>query len=95
MSFGDTVNDCQALLDGCEGDSGGLKHALGDAYSLIWANGSNEGWGHHSYDTIYRATDGRVIHASCGGCSCYGTGDWSYETSEQEAMRMVPEDKRP
>lgn len=94
MSFGEKLTDCEALLDYCDGDVAGLKAALGESYSVVWACGYDEGYGHHSYDTIYRTSDGRLVHAECGGCSCHGNGSWSYETSEEAAMRMVPEDKR-
>lgn len=92
--FGDRVDhDVEALLDGCDGDSEGLRKALGDAYTVVHSSGDEYGWGHHSYNTVYRATDGRTIHADCGGCSCGGSGNWDYAT-EGEAMRMIPEDQR-
>jgi hypothetical protein len=84
----------EALLDGCEGDSKGLQEALGEGYSVIKSTGDDGGWGHHSYNTIYRSSDGRVIHAECGGCSCFGNGSWSYEESVEMAERMIPEDER-
>lgn len=82
------------LNDGCEGDSEGLAMALGDAFELIREYCDDEGWGHHTYDAIFRATDGRYIHAECGGCSCGGSGSWSYAESVQDAERLIPEWRR-
>lgn len=87
----------EALIGGCgcDGDAKGLAEALGEHYSVIESSGDDSiGYGHHSYNTIYRASDGCVIHAECGGCSCGGSGSWSYEDSVACARRMIPEDER-
>jgi len=94
MSFHENADHMQALLDYCDGDVAGLKASLGESYSVVKSKGDDWGYGHHSYDTIYRATDGRLIHAECGGCSCGGSGTWTYVDSMAEAERLIPEDKR-
>lgn len=86
--------DYQTLNDGCDGDSAGLCAALGDDFDVMYENYDAHGYGHHSANAIFRASDGRIIHAECGGCSCHGSGSWSYETDEETAMRMVPEQER-
>jgi hypothetical protein len=80
----------QTMNDGCEGDSDGLAAAL-DGAVLVWENYDSEGYGHHSANAIFRLPDGRVIHAECGGCSCEGSGSWSFEDSIEAAARLVPE----
>lgn len=82
------------LADGCKGDSAGLAEALGDHYEVIYECRSDEGWGHHSYNAVFRIPDGRYIHAECGGCSCGGYGSWSYCADEREALLLVPEQER-
>lgn len=84
----------EALIDGCDGDSEGLKAALGNDYTIIrcWGDDS-EGYGHNSYNTIYQTANGKIIHAECGGCSCGGSGSWSYCDNMLEAIRLVPEDE--
>ena len=89
MRYEALIGDC-----GCEGDVRGLSEALGDAYEVISSSGYDEDWGHHSFNTIFKASDGRFIHAECGGCSCGGSGSWSYQESYEMAVRMVPEDER-
>ena len=84
----------QACNDGCEGDSAGLAEALGEDFEVVYENYDEAGWGHHSANAIFRLPDGRVIHANCGGCSCGGSGDWSYEASEEDARRLIPEQER-
>lgn len=84
----------EALLDGCDGDSVGLREALGESYSIEKSTGEDYGYGSHSYNTIYKTSDGRIIHADCGGCSCGGSGNWSYESSVEVAERLIPEDER-
>jgi hypothetical protein len=83
----------EALMDGCDGDTAGLLEALGENYRVVKSTGSNYGYGHHSYNTIYQASDGRYVSAECGGCSCGGSGSWCYSTL-QEAERMIPEQER-
>lgn len=61
----------------------------------VWESLRNEGYGHHSYNQVFRTAGGRVIHAECGGCSCEGSGSWSVEADEKAAMLMVPEYERP
>lgn len=91
------VPTCDKLLvlhDGCEGDKEGLVAALGDGFEVVWESFSNEGYGHHSYDQVLKTSDGRIVHAECGGCSCQGSGSWSVCASVEEAMRLVPESRR-
>jgi hypothetical protein len=80
------------LNDGCDGDSEGLAAALGTGYSVIFESIEDWGYGHHSYDALFALADGRFIHASCGGCSCGGSGDWSIVDSLKEAKRYMPLD---
>jgi hypothetical protein len=86
-------NSYEALLDGCEGDSDGLRHALGDGYVVVRSYGNDDCY-EHSYNTIYRTASGQLIHAECGGCSCGGSGSWSLVSSIEEAERLVPEQER-
>lgn len=90
------MNDFErcVLCDGCDGDSAGLTEALGDDYEVVYQSNRDYGYGHHSYDEVYKLADGRYIAANCGGCSCHGNGDWCYENSQEMAMRFVPEDKK-
>lgn len=88
------MSENEALLDGCDGDEKGLREALGESYSVLESTGEDYGYGHHSYNTIYRTSDGRLIHAECGGCSCGGSGSWSFEPSVDLARRLIPEDER-
>jgi len=95
-----------ACFDGCcedyyrEGDNKddatltNLKAALGPRYEVLACYGSDEGYGHHSYETIFLAHDGKVILAQCGGCSCGGSGSWSFEQSVQSARGAVPDYRR-
>ena len=85
------INRVMALLDDCDGDRAGLEHALGVGFEPIKSWGHDEGFGHHGYNTLYRAGDGRLVHAECGGCSCGGYGSWSYIESIEEGERLVPE----
>lgn len=87
--------DYRTLNDGCEGDEAGLKAALGDNYQLIHEQCDDEGYGAHSYNAIFLTGGGRWIAANCGGCSCFGHGDWYYVDSREEAIRMIPEQERP
>lgn len=90
------MKDYQTLNDGCTGDDDGLRAALGDDFEVVWENYDDaEGYGHHSADAVFRLADGRFVHAECGGCSCEGSGSWSYEESEAAARLMVPEWRRP
>lgn len=82
--------------EGCYGDSAGLALALGDDYEVVVeAYDDSEGYGHHSADAIFRLPDGRIIHAECGGCSCEGNGSWSFCASLDEALKAIPEYRRP
>jgi hypothetical protein len=89
------ANERQVLADGCYGDADGLTSALGTTFEVVFSNCDDQGYGHHSYDEIYKLPDGRVIHAECGGYSCKGSGSWSYCADETEAMKLVPEWRRP
>ena len=84
----------ETLNDGCEGDSEGLRAALGDAYVVVYEDYDAEGWGHHGANAVFIATDGRLIGASCGGCSCGGSGGWSYCATGDEALASIPEQDR-
>jgi hypothetical protein len=84
----------EALLDGCEGDAVGLRAALGERYVVLMSWARNDGISEHDYNTIYRASDGRLIHAECGGCSCGGSGSWSYVDSIEDGIALVPECRR-
>ena len=86
-----TVNEVEALLDGCDGDSDGLRAALGNRYVILESWGHDEGYGHHGYNTIYRTEDDRLVHAECGGCSCDGSGSWSYVDDLDSGRKLVPE----
>lgn len=86
--------DYQTLNDGCDGDQAGLAAALGENFQVIWEDCSDYGYGHHSYEAVFKTADGRYVHAGCGGCSCGGTGDWEYEDSLEAALLRVPEDVR-
>lgn len=86
--------DYQTLNDGCDGDSDGLRVALGDGFEVVDETICDEGWGHHSYNAIFKTADGRIVHAECGGCSCGGSGSWSYEENVANAQRLIPEDER-
>jgi hypothetical protein len=87
--------DYSTLADGCEGDSAGLAAALGTDFVVLYENYDHEGWGHHGADAVFKASDGRFVHAECGGCSCGGRGSWDYCADEQEALRLIPEHARP
>ena len=86
--------DYQTMNDGCDGDSQGLRDALGDDYEVITEVRDEQGYGAHDSNAVFRTASGKIIHADCGGCSCGGTGNWDYVTSEGEAMRMIPESAR-
>ena len=91
-----SVCDYQTLNDGCEGDSEGLKSALGDGFEVVAEEYEDSiGWGHHSADAVFRLADGRIVHAECGGCSCGGSGSWSYCETLDEALKSIPEHRRP
>ena len=45
--------DYQTLNDGCDGDSAGLRAALGDGFKVISESIDDGGWGHHSYNAIF------------------------------------------
>ncbi len=84
------------LADDCVGDSEGLAAALGAEFEVITENyDDSEGYGHHFADAVFRAHDGRIIHAECGGCSCEGSGSWSYCDSVEQALAQIPEWRRP
>ena len=73
----------------CEPDDPSLDIALGDDFTIIYEylwGGNYE----HSYDGVYKVGD-RYISASCGGCSCGGSGDWSWYDTLKEAWESVPE----
>ena len=76
----------KACADGCDGDK--LPE---DCMEIVDSYGYNEGWGHHSYSTLYRTSAGKLIAAHCGGCSCSGSGDWSYINSESDFRSGVSE----
>lgn len=80
--------------DGCEGES--LASALdGHSYVVVYENyDDSEGYGHHQANAIIVRADGKIVHASCGGCSCEGHGGWSFEDDVGDAWRMVPEQER-
>lgn len=86
--------DYNVLRDGCDGDSEGLATALGDGFSVIYSNCDDYGYGHHSYDELFVTARGHWIHAECGGCSCRGSGTWSYCEDEKEALTRPPDDAR-
>src|SRR5262245_47337354 len=92
-----------AMLDDCGenpaissygGPDKKLMEALGKNYVVLEHYGYEEGWGHHGYETIYQTHDGRIIFASCGGCSCGGSGSWAYEDSVEEARENISEYER-
>ncbi len=81
-----------ALIDdGCTGDSDGLRTALGEGSTIVWTVGTDEGYGHHSTNTLWLRADGQHIFAECGGCSCEGSGHWQYVDSEPAGRLLVPE----
>jgi hypothetical protein len=84
------MNEYEACLDGCD-DS--LRKELGYNYKILKSTGSDHGYGHHSYNTIYQTETGKIISAECGGCSCEGSGSWCY-TTLYEAGLMIPEQER-
>lgn len=71
-----------------------LVEALSGGYEVVWEGGGHEGYGHHSLNAVIKLADGRFIHAECGGCSCWGSGSWSFCADEEEARRLVPEQER-
>ncbi len=81
------------LNDGCDGDSDGLRLALGDDYAIVSEHLDDYDY-EHSYNAVFALPDGRYIHADCGGCSCGGSGHWSYVADRIEAERLIPEDQR-
>lgn len=87
--------DYQTLNDGCDGDSAGLRAALGDDFQVAYEDYDDHGYGHHSANAIFMTADGRFIAANCGGCSCHGNGDWEFVDSHEEAVLRVPEQQRP
>jgi hypothetical protein len=87
------MSEYEALLDGCEGDSAGLRAALGASYKVLRSYCNDECY-EHSSNTIYEAETGQLIHAECGGCSCGGSGSWSYVANMDEAIKLVPEQER-
>ena len=89
----DNEDHYEALLDGCDGDSEGLRAALGGNYTVVASDGSDLGYGHHNYTTTYLCEDGRTISADCGGCSCGGSGNWDY-VDAYKAWQYVPEQDR-
>lgn len=85
------MSEYQTLNDGCEGDSDGLAAALGTDFAVVFEEyDDSTGCGHHSADAIFRLSDGRIVHAECGGCSCEGSGSWSFEDSLEAAARLIP-----
>ena len=97
MSFyGEVSFFCEAVLDncGCEGDREGLRQARGDGYDVVKSYGNEQGYGHHSYNTIYKTNGGELIHAECGGCSCGGSGGWEYVKDLEAGRMLVPEQER-
>ena len=86
-------NVYEALLDGCEGDSKGLREALGEDYHVVESYGNDYGYGSHGYTTTYRTSNGRTISADCGGCSCGGSGSWDFVDADK-AILYVPEQDR-
>lgn len=85
------VSGLSVLVDGCDGDRDGLVAALGDGWIVVFVHESDEGYGHHTYEQVFKLADGSFIHAECGGCSCGGSGSWSAHATEAEAMSRVPE----
>lgn len=61
---------------------------------LAQAYRDHGGYSHHGCDGIFVLSDGRVISAHCGGCSCDGYGEWSFVESPYDALLLVPEDQR-
>lgn len=87
----------RVLGDGCMGDQEGLSAALaaGAPFVLIVQHyDDSEGYGHHGGDAVFALEDGRLIHASCGGCSCEGSGEWSFAKDIIEAISWIPDDVR-
>lgn len=93
---GTTKPEYRTLNDGCYGDKSGLEKALGDGYQILYENyDDSEGYGHHGGEAVFLTADGKYIHASCGGCSCEGSGDWSICDSKEAALLNIPEYSRP
>lgn len=88
------VSPVQSLRDGCCGDTDGLCAALKQPHAVLYSACRDEGYGHHSYNEIIVLDDGRIIHAECGGCSCDGSGSWSFCATPEEAERLIPEQER-
>lgn len=82
------------LADGCGGDSEGLKALLAQPHVVLSERCSHEDWGHHSCNVVVLLGDGRIVHAECGGCSCGGSGSWSFAETLEDAERLIPEQER-
>lgn len=83
--------EMNVLVDGCDGDDVGLKAALGENPELLHSNYEDWGYGDHGYNEVWKTTDGKFLHAECGGCSCGGSGSWDYYDNEEEARRKIPQ----
>lgn len=91
--------DVRPLQDGCEECEPKCGPKLSDEldkqpHCILAQIAGDYGYGEHSYSCIIVLADGRVISASCGGCSCGGSGDWRFEDTPYDAMLNIPEDQR-